>query len=163
MLLIAPLAGTSWTGSGRSSSTPTSTTPPGQLENKHRRLSTLHLHAPSSTTRSAVPSLDYLLVGFWCRQMLGPLMEGMALKTGSQRTELKTGVAKTQRENVNAKARMESEWDRRLSVEEYSRSCTRRMRRCSIKKIVLQYRTKTKEREGRGKGSPKLRRNSCSE
>jgi hypothetical protein len=33
ILLIAPLAGTSWTRSGRSSSTPTSTAPPGQLEN----------------------------------------------------------------------------------------------------------------------------------
>ena len=33
MLLIAPLAGTSWTRSGRSSSTPSSTAPPGQLEN----------------------------------------------------------------------------------------------------------------------------------
>ena len=33
MLLISPLAGTSWTRSGRSSSTPTSTAPTGQLEN----------------------------------------------------------------------------------------------------------------------------------
>ena len=33
MLLIAPLAGTSWTRSGRGSSTPTSTAPPGILEN----------------------------------------------------------------------------------------------------------------------------------
>ena len=65
MLLIAPLADTSWTRSGRSSSTPTSTAPAGQLENN-----TVGFLLSISTTRSAFSALGYLSVSFWCRQVL---------------------------------------------------------------------------------------------